>query len=397
MTASITAKKKSAIGKTCALYIIALAALVVTLTSSGSAWGITDLLLMPSPKLPNEMAMRAVYLDLTLAGNRLVAVGEYGVILYSDNGGTTWQQADVPTSVTLTSVHFPTAQKGWAVGHDGVVLNSTDAGQSWHIQLSGLDINKKALDQIEKKVEELTLKLDSADEAESKILGNRLENMELLISDMRVPVEDKSPTSLMDVLFLDEQKGFAVGAFGMIIQTTDGGENWSPIVDKMDNIYGLHYYGIECLRVDNQNVLFLVGEKGLLMRSTDGAETWHKLESPYDGTFFGVAGSMGEKKIVVFGLGGKAFLSDDLGEKWRCIQSDSQLALSGAAQLLDGDLMLISSNGNLFRVNALDNNVSPVSEYFPGSMAAADTGGGIAVVAGIGGIKQVNILVKKGE
>ena len=41
---------------------------------------------------------------------------------------SSWQQADVPVSSDLVAVPFPTPTHGWAVGHDGVVLHSADAG-----------------------------------------------------------------------------------------------------------------------------------------------------------------------------------------------------------------------------------------------------------------------------
>ena len=92
-------------------------------------WAINDLLLLPAVKSPR--ATGSVLLDVTRAGQRLVAVGERGHVLYSDDNGQNWQQGAVPVSVTLTAVHFPGAQKGWAVGHDGVVLHSQDGGENW--------------------------------------------------------------------------------------------------------------------------------------------------------------------------------------------------------------------------------------------------------------------------
>jgi photosystem II stability/assembly factor-like uncharacterized protein len=56
------------------------------------------------------------------AGKRLVAVGERGIVVLSDDDGATWRQASVPVSVTLAAVQFPTPTQGWVVGHYGVVL-----------------------------------------------------------------------------------------------------------------------------------------------------------------------------------------------------------------------------------------------------------------------------------
>lgn len=401
MTGWITAKKKpTGSNKTFMLAIITLVAMVAILASVVSARAASDLLLMHAPKLPKAMAVSAVFLDIATAGDRLVAVGEYGLILTSDDSGATWQQAEVPTSVTLTAGCFPTAQNGWAVGHDGVVLHSQDGGQHWQIQLSGLAVNEKALVQMEHKVSEIRAALDTVQESESDELDARLEDLELLLSDMRVPVEDHAPTPLMDVLFLDEQKGFAVGAFGMILKTRDGGNTWEPIVDRMNNIDGYHYYGIERVRADDKDVLFVAGEGGTLLRSTDGGTNWVWLDSPYEGTFFGITAAIDAPGVIAYGLGGEAYRSNDLGERWQRLEkpgNNDHQTISGAAALSDGGFVLTTNNGRLFLVSKTGTGMSRLPDQVPGSMAAAEADNGDLIVAGIMGIERIRISDRKGE
>ena len=77
--------------------------------------------LLELPAIQSEAASRGLLLDATARGEgALVAVGSFGVIIKSEDGGATWTQASVPASVTLTAVDFPTPEKGWAVGHDGL-------------------------------------------------------------------------------------------------------------------------------------------------------------------------------------------------------------------------------------------------------------------------------------
>ena len=83
-------------------------------------------------------AQSSLLLDIAAAGDRLVAVGERGHILYSDDGGRSWKQARVPTSVMLTRLSFISASTGWAVGHDGNILLSTDGGLNWVLQRDGV-------------------------------------------------------------------------------------------------------------------------------------------------------------------------------------------------------------------------------------------------------------------
>ena len=76
------------------------------------------------------------YLDIAYADSRIVAVGDRGKILYSDDQGDHWKQAVTPSEVLLTSVCFADARHGWAVGHDAVVLGSDDGGETWTVQYS---------------------------------------------------------------------------------------------------------------------------------------------------------------------------------------------------------------------------------------------------------------------
>jgi len=64
------------------------------------------------------------------AGKRVLTVGDRGVILLSDDQGTTWRQAQqVPTRATLTVIFVADEKTLWAVGHWGVILKSVDGGE----------------------------------------------------------------------------------------------------------------------------------------------------------------------------------------------------------------------------------------------------------------------------
>ena len=88
--------------------------------------------LLDRPALPAPAAVHSLLLDVARAGERLVAVGERGHVLLSDDAGRSWRQArTVPSRTMLTAVAFVDASHGWAVGHDEIILCTADGGETW--------------------------------------------------------------------------------------------------------------------------------------------------------------------------------------------------------------------------------------------------------------------------
>src|SRR5690554_634705 len=82
--------------------------------SAPAAYALADLI--ETPARQTDLAPSNLLNDAVRAGDRIVAVGERGHIIYSDDGGKSWEQGSVPVSVTLTAVDFGTETHGWAVG-----------------------------------------------------------------------------------------------------------------------------------------------------------------------------------------------------------------------------------------------------------------------------------------
>ena len=105
-----------------------------------AAAGFQDPLALPAQA--SAFAHRSLLQGAARAGTRLVAVGQRGHIVHSDDDGASWKQASVPVSSDLTAVRFVNENRGWAVGHDGVVLHSADGGRNWTLQLDGRRANQ---------------------------------------------------------------------------------------------------------------------------------------------------------------------------------------------------------------------------------------------------------------
>ncbi|MBT2339820.1 MULTISPECIES: WD40/YVTN/BNR-like repeat-containing protein [Pseudomonas] len=306
------------IGKFSLTRTLPVALLLAALLVPGLTTASPRIALLDQPALQSARAARAVLLAVTRAGERLVAVGERGIVLLSDDSGMSWRQARVPVSVSLTAVQFVDAEQGWAVGHMGVILHSTDGGETWVKQLDGMAAAKLALVQ-----------------AQQGDDPKQLKDAERLVADG----PDKP---FLDLYFRDRRDGYAVGAYGLILRTVDGGNSWQPWMGQVENPDDLNLYGIRAAG----NALFIVGERGLLLRSNDNGRSFQALESPYDGSFFGLLGSS-TGELVAFGLRGNAYWSADEGASWRPIETGLEVALSSATKLTDGTWVLASQAGDV--------------------------------------------------
>ncbi len=318
--------------------------LAVSLPGLAAAADPIDFAFLPSIVQPHPAS--GPLMDVARAGKRLVAVGERGVITYSDDNGQSWLQAAVPVSTTLTSVSFPDAENGWATGHGGVILHSADAGEHWQLQFDGRQGNAQFLAWSQAKVQQLQAQMDAAepDSIEAQDLEIDLEDAQYAVEDAQLAVETGPVDPFLDVLMLDARRGFAVGAYGMLYSTADGGEHWKLDIDHIDNPDRYHYYAITA---GADGMLYIAGEAGLLFRSEDSGEHWERLGDVYEGSLFGVLAD--GKVVLAFGLRGHLFRSDDQGDSWTEVPTDIEQGLYGGAVEKSGEILLFGAGGQVLR------------------------------------------------
>lgn len=375
--------------------VMVLLALVV---SSNASAGWTDPL--NTPASPSHKADQALLLDITRAGERLVAVGAYGHIMYSDDAGQRWQQASVPVSVTLTAVDFVDEQHGWAVGHDGIILASRDGGVSWQKQFDGFQANQALADAIEKQVADMEQQqIAAADAGNSQAeedLEYELENVRFALDDALFDIEKGSTKPFLDVTFLSRNDGFAVGAYGMLFRTRDGGKQWQYAAGGFPNPDRMHLSQFHILQSGHWLV---VGEMGLVAFSQDYGQSWARLELPYDGSLFGVLES--GQEWLVFGLRGHVFASADQGKNWRELHTGSEQTLLSGAVTSSGQVALVGNAGTLLTIDRAADagtpivNVHTLSGRTGLAAAAAVSNGGWLVVGETGARRMTAAELKQ--
>lgn len=290
-------------------------------TTAGSSW--RDVLDTPAIKSP--LASRALLNGLAHAGQRIVAVGQRGHVVFSDDGGKTWQQASVPVSSDLVAVSFPTATTGWAVGHDGVVLKSTDAGATWTRQLDGKAAGAAMVDYYAR---------GAARDADPK-------RAEAAAEEAKRFAAQGAENPFLDVWFEDEKSGFVVGAFGLILHTADGGSTWEPWLHAVDNPKAQHLYAVRAVGPD----VYITGEQGLVLKLDRAAGRFLALEVPYKGTLFGVTGN--SRAVVVHGLRGTVLRSADGGRSWQAVPTNLQVGLTASTSDAANRILIVSQSGHV--------------------------------------------------
>jgi photosystem II stability/assembly factor-like uncharacterized protein len=140
------------------------------------------------------------------------------LVVYTDDGGKSWQRQRVPTRQELIHVDFADEKRGWIVGAGGTILHTDDGGETWAEQPSG------------------------------------------------------TRATLYHVDFRNERMGWAVGERATILRTTDGGLNWLPVeVTARSTLLSVQF--------PDENVGWSVGRGGVILRSDDGGRTWIQQES----------------------------------------------------------------------------------------------------------------------
>lgn len=324
------------------------------------------------PATITRLAASGLFTAVTTAGARLVAVGERGRIMLSDDSGVSWRQVASPTSVTLTCVVFATPQSGWALGQMGVVLHTADGGLSWARQLDGMQANQLSLAEA---------KADAARLGNNNATAADLQNAQALI-------QGGPSVPFLTLLPLTPTHLLLAGGFGLALESQDGGASWVSVADSMANPNGLHIYGL----LRDQDEVFAVGEQGLVLEGKD-TMPGKAVTTPFPGTFFGAVVTPA-KNLILYGLQGTVLRSTDTAVTWQQSASGVADAIDAAMVLRNGDILLGDVAGALLlsHDDGKTFTLSPAGEPVAGLAQAPD---GSIIAAGPFGLRRIPLAALK--
>lgn len=225
--------------------------------------------------------------DLAFDGGQGIAVGAFGTVLASDDGGASWAPLAVPTKTPVLLGAAIRTGRCLAVGQLGTILAADDCRQ-WRTVAS---------------------------------VGN---------------------ARLMAVALNSRGQAYAVGAFGTVLRSTDGGHAWQPVAIDWTGIgeggAEPHLYDVH---VGDDGTVTIVGEFGVILRSTDGMrwQVVHRGEQ----SLFGFVQAGGDSAYAV-GQAGTVLASHDGGTSWRALDTGSGAILTGVWS--DGHGRIVASGIN---------------------------------------------------
>ncbi len=225
-----------------------------------------------------------VLLAVARAGNRLVAVGDRGTVLLSDDVGATWRPVPSGTDELLTATVFSSPTEGWAVGQDSTILHTADAGQHWSTQFQAAG----------------------------------------------------SDQALFSVAVLGQGYLAATGAYALMLETTNA-STWTPVrLPNLDEDYHLN-----CVMQHGAD-LVVTGEAGHVFIRHNAA--WAPMPVPYAGSQFGCL-ALPDGSMYSFGLRGSLFVSTPAAPAWKRIDTGEQRSIFGGTILSNGFIGLVGSTG----------------------------------------------------
>jgi photosystem II stability/assembly factor-like uncharacterized protein len=242
------------------------------------------------PPLPETVVRidSTMIMGATSTNSLEFAVGERGRIFRRETGSEDWEAVATPTESALTNIRFANDQLGLAVGHDQVILRTTDGGKTW----------------------------------------------------AQVNIDIEAETPLFDAVFVTPDYAIAVGAYGLYMDSRDGGQTWdSRAISELD----WHHNAIQKL---SDTTLLIAGEAGTVLRSEDAGETWSVVPVEYQGSYFG-AQALSENQVLIFGMRGHVFRSDDAGRSFVEVSHEGQSSMFGSCLCRDGKLRLVGQNGTV--------------------------------------------------
>lgn len=305
------------------------------------------------------------------------AVGDYGTVWRTTNGGTSWTLQTFPSaSRSLAAVSFFNTSVGVIVS-DGYAYYTSNGGANW-FQASGVSTSHY-LESVQMKSATVGYAVGSGGSIYKTTNGGS------------VWVQQTSNTTdtLNSVYFIDSNNGFAVGynndaSAGRLLRTTDGGATWQP---NSGSSVSAPLYGVTVTGATN-DVLVAVGGSGSIFRTPTSiwTNTIDQVTTSLDGGAVASGVSTGRLLTVQFADATTGYAGGDSGviTKTTTAGTSWSLKAGGETHTITGSSMIDENEG---WVVGHDGQVMYTND---GGTTWADDSSGIPADANLNGVHFVS-------
>ncbi len=235
-------------------------------------------------------------------------VGYGGVILKTNNGGTTWTQQASGTTDRFYSTYFTNALNGWAVGDAGTIRHTTDGGASWNPVFSPAgSVDLRVVWFLNPNVGFIA----------GGISGTAATILKTTDGGATwVDVSPNTGQAIYGIYFTSPLVGYASDFNGLMLKTTNGGASWSSQFVSPNNLHSIYFTDANTGYVAGGSI---GGNSGVILKTTNAGATWTqhnvpqgfltdiKFSSPNDGV--AVGGNLAINQAIIL-------RTTDAGNTW---------------------------------------------------------------------------------
>jgi len=235
--------------------------------------------------------------------------GDGGLLSYTEDGGATWVERPLGTEHAINDIYFVGKDTGFVLA-GGSIFGTSDGGHSWR------ESHKFSPSEFAGATPELySLRFNGKKRA--WVVGSASRGDDIVGSILAITrdgganwliLRTLTQQELIHIDFVDDKRGWIVGAGGAILHTDDAGESWSS---QNSGTKGTLYH----VDFRNEHQGLAVGERGTILRTEDGGRTWTKIYSPARSTLLSVQ-FVSEDEVWIVGRGGVILRSGNGGQTW---------------------------------------------------------------------------------
>ena len=268
-----------------------------------------------------------------------IAVGRFGAILWTGDGGKSWREQASGTTRPLSAISFADVRHGFSVGSGGMILATSDGGVTWRKQNSGSREHLLAVHAVSPvsahAVGAFGTLLYTSDGGAT--WDRRQLSWRSLIPRITQESGDLEP-NLNAVHFVNPETGWIAGEFGLVLHTVTGGRTWSA------QVYGGDQPQLFAVTFRDDQAGWVVGQQGTVLRTKDGGRHWVAIDSGTQSNLYGIAFEAERGLIVGEGV---VLTSEDAGLSWRKLDLAMEGRWLSGAAMRKGQATVVGQGGTI--------------------------------------------------